>query len=170
MTWWGATEHLSWKNGASKWSILVQKQQHNVQKPIKDESKGATHIYSLHSQLHHGLTDRRPIKCCKRSPQSHPRLEDSTTRVLSVMISDDLQWNHLVLTKTKKAAERLYFPRQLKRAGTESFVKSVPEYAYQSATVCLVSTTAIFRLPFAVNVMLYLLVIVSVYHFQKRRC
>ena len=51
-----------------------------------------------------------------------------------------------------------------------SFVKSVPEYAYQSATVCLVSTTAIFRLPFAVNVMLYLLVIVSVYHFQKRHC
>ena len=30
------------------------------------------------------------------------------------------------------------------------------EYAYQSATVCLVSTTAIFRLPFAVNVMFYL--------------
>ena len=99
----------------------MQKQQHNVQKPIKDESKGATHIYSLHSQLHHGVTDRRPIKCCKRSPQSHPRLEGSTTRVLSVMISDDLQWNHLVLTKTKKAAERLYFPRQLKRAGTERF-------------------------------------------------
>ena len=30
------------------------------------------------------------------------------------------------------------------------------EYAYQSATICLVSTTAIFRLPFAVNV-IYLL-------------
>ena len=42
------------------------------------------------------------------------------------------------------------------------------EYGYQSATVCLVSTTAIFRLPFAVNVMLNLLVIVSVYHFQKK--
>ena len=39
---------------------------------------------------------------------------------LSVMISDDLQWNHLVVTKTKKAAKRLYFPRQLKRAGRGS--------------------------------------------------
>ena len=36
------------------------------------------------------------------------------------MISDDLQWNHLVVTKTKKAAERLYFPRWLKRAGRGS--------------------------------------------------
>ena len=66
MTFCGATEHLSWKNGASKLSILVEKQQHNVQKPTKDESKGATHIYSLHSQLHHGLTDRRTINMLQK--------------------------------------------------------------------------------------------------------
>ena len=30
----GDTEHLSGKNGALRWSILVRKQKHNVQKPI----------------------------------------------------------------------------------------------------------------------------------------
>ena len=30
----GETEHFSGKNGALRWSILVGKQKHNVQKPI----------------------------------------------------------------------------------------------------------------------------------------
>ena len=62
-------------------------------------------------------------------------------------------------------AERLYFPKQLKGAGnygsnnlvqfySGSFVRSVLEYACQSATVCLASTTATFRLPFAENVII----------------
>ena len=29
----GETEHFSGKNGALRWSILVKKQKHNVQKP-----------------------------------------------------------------------------------------------------------------------------------------
>ena len=33
MTFWGETEHFSGKNGALRWSILVGKQKHNVQKP-----------------------------------------------------------------------------------------------------------------------------------------
>ena len=32
----GETEHFSGKNGALRWSILVGKQKHNVQKPIHD--------------------------------------------------------------------------------------------------------------------------------------
>ena len=34
MTFLGVTEHFSGKNGALRWSILVGKQKHNVQKPI----------------------------------------------------------------------------------------------------------------------------------------
>ena len=33
MTFLGETEHFSGKNGALRWSILVGKQKHNVQKP-----------------------------------------------------------------------------------------------------------------------------------------
>ena len=33
MTFFGETEHFSGKNGALRWSILVGKQKHNVQKP-----------------------------------------------------------------------------------------------------------------------------------------
>ena len=33
VTFWGVTEHFSGKNGASRWSILVGKQKHNVQRP-----------------------------------------------------------------------------------------------------------------------------------------
>ena len=33
MTFLGVTEHFSGKNGASRWSILVGKQKHNVQRP-----------------------------------------------------------------------------------------------------------------------------------------
>ena len=32
MTFFGETEHFSGKNGTSRWSILVGKQKHNVQK------------------------------------------------------------------------------------------------------------------------------------------
>ena len=66
-----------------KRSIKVEKQQHNVQKPIKDKSKRATHIYSFHSQLHHGFTDRRPIKMLQKittispSPGEYPLQEFS---------------------------------------------------------------------------------------------
>ena len=35
VTFWGENEHFSGKNGALRWSILVGKQKHNVQKPIK---------------------------------------------------------------------------------------------------------------------------------------
>ena len=34
MTFLGETEHFSGKNGALRWSILVGKQKHNVQKPV----------------------------------------------------------------------------------------------------------------------------------------
>ena len=34
MTFWGENEHFSGKNGALRWSNLVGKQKHNVQKPI----------------------------------------------------------------------------------------------------------------------------------------
>ena len=34
MTFLGETEHFSGKNGALRWSILVGKQKHNVQKPM----------------------------------------------------------------------------------------------------------------------------------------
>ena len=33
MTFLGVTEHFSGKNGALRWSILVGKQKHNVQRP-----------------------------------------------------------------------------------------------------------------------------------------
>ena len=33
MTFLGETEHFSWRIGALRWSILVGKQKHNVQKP-----------------------------------------------------------------------------------------------------------------------------------------
>ena len=33
VTLWGETEHFSGKNGALRWSILVGKKKHNVQKP-----------------------------------------------------------------------------------------------------------------------------------------
>ena len=33
MTFFGETEHFSEKNGALRWSVLVGKQKHNVQKP-----------------------------------------------------------------------------------------------------------------------------------------
>ena len=33
MTFWGETERFSGKKGALRWSILVGKQKHNVQKP-----------------------------------------------------------------------------------------------------------------------------------------
>ena len=33
MTFFGQTEHFSGKNGALRWSILVRKQKHNIQKP-----------------------------------------------------------------------------------------------------------------------------------------
>ena len=33
VTFWGQTEHSSGENGALRWSILVGKQRHNVQKP-----------------------------------------------------------------------------------------------------------------------------------------
>ena len=33
MTFLGTTQHFSRKNGALRWSILVGKQKHNVQKP-----------------------------------------------------------------------------------------------------------------------------------------
>ena len=35
VTFWGETEHFSGKNGALRWSILVGKQKHNVQKPTR---------------------------------------------------------------------------------------------------------------------------------------
>ena len=38
MTFFGETEHFSGKNGALRWSILVGKQKHNVQKPINFRS------------------------------------------------------------------------------------------------------------------------------------
>ena len=37
MTFFGETEHFSGKNGALRWSILVGKQKHNVQKPSGEE-------------------------------------------------------------------------------------------------------------------------------------
>ena len=39
VTFWGETEHVSGKNGALRWSILVGKQKYNVQKP-NDGSSG----------------------------------------------------------------------------------------------------------------------------------
>ena len=36
MTFFGETEHFSGRIGALRWSILVGKQKHNVQKPIPD--------------------------------------------------------------------------------------------------------------------------------------
>ena len=33
VTFLGVTEHFSGKNGASRWSILVEKQKHNIQRP-----------------------------------------------------------------------------------------------------------------------------------------
>ena len=35
----GETEHFSGKNGALRWSILVGKQKHNVQKPSHRETR-----------------------------------------------------------------------------------------------------------------------------------
>ena len=35
MTFLGVTEHFSGKNGALRWSILVGKQKHNVQRPTQ---------------------------------------------------------------------------------------------------------------------------------------
>ena len=37
MTFWGETEHFSGRIGALRWSILVGKQKHNVQKPNPGE-------------------------------------------------------------------------------------------------------------------------------------
>ena len=40
----GETEHFSGKNGALRWSILVGKQKHNVQKPTDDFLSFKTNI------------------------------------------------------------------------------------------------------------------------------
>ena len=39
MTFFGEMEHFSGKNGALRWSILVGKQKHNVQKPTTDTQR-----------------------------------------------------------------------------------------------------------------------------------
>ena len=40
----GLNEHFSGKNGALRWSILVGKQKHNVQKPAIGPVKNRTHL------------------------------------------------------------------------------------------------------------------------------
>ena len=38
VTFLGVTEHFSGKNGALRWSILVGKRKHNVQRPIEESA------------------------------------------------------------------------------------------------------------------------------------
>ena len=86
--------------------------------------------------------------CFKRSPPTHPPVElhgfvferVNSAKVLGVTISDDFKWNDYIFNITSKAAKRLYFLRQLKRAGICasdlvlfycSTIRSVLEYACQ---------------------------------------
>ena len=53
MTFFGETEHFSGRIGALRWSILVGKQKHNVQKPTHGEQSYSTEF----------ICDKRPAYC-----------------------------------------------------------------------------------------------------------
>ena len=47
MTFFAETKHFSGKNGALRWSILVGKQKHNVQKPTARKSGSINKVAGL---------------------------------------------------------------------------------------------------------------------------
>ena len=83
MTFLGLTEHFSGKNGALRWSILVGKQKHNVQKPTALGASQAAkdHGKASKMQRHMGRLSMTPLhRDYRRKSQEAPGYEAGMMR------------------------------------------------------------------------------------------
>ena len=80
MTFLGLTEHFSGKNGALRWSILVGKQKHNVQKPTAVGASPAAKDHGKASKMlrHMGRLSMTP---CTATTAENPKKRLGTRQV-----------------------------------------------------------------------------------------